>query len=283
MKNEYIRIQHISKEFHSTVVLKDLNAVLHKGEILGFLGPSGAGKTTTIKILTGQLKLTTGDAYVLDIHCDNIDETIYEQIGIVTDNSGIYERMSVYDNLKYFSKILNVSKERIDVLLKKVGLFEHKMKLASQLSKGQKQRLILARAILHTPKILFLDEPTSGLDPSTALTIHNLLLELKHEGMAIFLTTHNMEEATKLCDHVALLNEGVIVEYGTPKELCIKHNQEKKYKVILNDDSEHILSNKANDIEKMRQWLLEDKVEALHSCEPTLEDVFIHVTGSGLN
>lgn len=283
MKNEYIRIQHISKEFHSTVVLKDLNAVLHKGEILGFLGPSGAGKTTTIKILTGQLKLTTGDAYVLDIHCDNIDETIYERIGIVTDNSGIYERMSVYDNLKYFSKILNVSKERIDVLLKKVGLFEHKMKLASQLSKGQKQRLILARAILHTPKILFLDEPTSGLDPSTALTIHNLLLELKHEGMAIFLTTHNMEEATKLCDHVALLNEGVIVEYGTPKELCIKHNQEKKYKVILNDDSEHILSNKANDIEKMRQWLLEDKVEALHSCEPTLEDVFIHVTGRGLN
>lgn len=283
MKNEYIRIQHISKEFHSTVVLKDLNAVLHKGEILGFLGPSGAGKTTTIKILTGQLKLTTGDAYVLDIHCDNIDETIYEQIGIGTDNSGIYERMSVYDNLKYFSKILNVSKERIDVLLKKVGLFEHKMKLASQLSKGQKQRLILARAILHTPKILFLDEPTSGLDPSTALTIHNLLLELKHEGMAIFLTTHNMEEATKLCDHVALLNEGVIVEYGTPKELCIKHNQEKKYKVILNDDSEHILSNKANDIEKMRQWLLEDKVEALHSCEPTLEDVFIHVTGRGLN
>lgn len=283
MKNEYIRIQHISKEFHSTVVLKDLNAVLHKGEILGFLGPSGAGKTTTIKILTGQLKLTTGDAYVLDIHCDNIDETIYEQIGIVTDNSGIYERMSVYDNLKYFSKILNVSKERIDVLLKKVGLFEHKMKLASQLSKGQKQRLILARAILHTPKILFLDEPTSGLDPSTALTIHNLLLELKHEGMAIFLTTHNMEEATKLCDHVALLNEGVIVEYGTPKELCIRHNQEKKYKVILNDDSEHILSNKANDIEKMRQWLLEDKVEALHSCEPTLEDVFIHVTGRGLN
>lgn len=283
MKNEYIRIQHISKEFHSTVVLKDLNAVLHKGEILGFLGPSGAGKTTTIKILTGQLKLTTGDAYVLDIHCDNIDETIYEQIGIVTDNSGIYERMSVYDNLKYFSKILNVSKERIDVLLKRVGLFEHKMKLASQLSKGQKQRLILARAILHTPKILFLDEPTSGLDPSTALTIHNLLLELKHEGMAIFLTTHNMEEATKLCDHVALLNEGVIVEYGSPKELCIKHNQEKKYKVILNDDSEHILSNKANDIEKMRQWLLEDKVEALHSCEPTLEDVFIHVTGKGLN
>lgn len=283
MKNEYIRMEHISKAFNSTGVLKDLNAVLHKGEILGFLGPSGAGKTTTIKILTGQLKPTSGDAYVLDIHCDNIDETIYEQIGIVTDNSGIYERMNVYENLRFFSKILNVPKERIDELLKRVGLFEHKKKLASQLSKGQKQRLVLARAVLHSPKVLFLDEPTSGLDPSTALSIHNLLLELKHEGMAIFLTTHNMEEATKLCDHVALLNDGVIVEYGTPKELCIKHNQEKKYRVILDDDSEYVLSNNNNDIEKLKQWLLEDKVESLHSCEPTLEDVFIQVTGRRLN
>lgn len=283
MKNEYIRMEHISKAFNSTGVLKDLNAVLHKGEILGFLGPSGAGKTTTIKILTGQLKSTSGDAYVLDIHCDNIDETIYEQIGIVTDNSGIYERMNVYENLRFFSKILNVPKERIDELLKRVGLFEHKKKLASQLSKGQKQRLVLARAVLHSPKVLFLDEPTSGLDPSTALSIHNLLLELKHEGMAIFLTTHNMEEATKLCDHVALLNDGAIVEYGTPKELCIKHNQEKKYRVILDDDSEYVLSNNINDIEKLKQWLLEDKVESLHSCEPTLEDVFIQVTGRRLN
>ncbi len=283
MKNEYIRMEHISKAFNSTGVLKDLNAVLHKGEILGFLGPSGAGKTTTIKILTGQLKSTSGDAYVLDIHCDNIDETIYEQIGIVTDNSGIYERMNVYENLRFFSKILNVPKERIDELLKRVGLFEHKKKLASQLSKGQKQRLVLARAVLHSPKVLFLDEPTSGLDPSTALSIHNLLLELKHEGMAIFLTTHNMEEATKLCDNVALLNDGVIVEYGTPKELCIKHNQEKKYRVILDDDSEYVLSNNINDIEKLKQWLSEDKVESLHSCEPTLEDVFIQVTGRRLN
>lgn len=283
MKNEFIRIEHLSKVFNSIEVLKDLNAVLHKGEILGFLGPSGAGKTTTIKILTGQLKSTSGNAYVLDINCNNIDETLYEQIGIVTDNSGIYDRMTVYDNLKYFSKILNVPKERIIYLLKRVGLFEHKKKLASQLSKGQKQRLVLARAILHSPKILFLDEPTSGLDPSTALSIHNLLLELKHEGIAIFLTTHNMTEATKICDHVALLNEGIIVEYGTPKELCIKYNQEKKYKVTLNDDSEYILSNNVNDIKKMKQWLLENKVETLHSCEPTLEDIFIHVTGRRLN
>lgn len=283
MEKEYICLEHISKKFDSAVVLKDLNAVLHKGEILGFLGPSGAGKTTTIKILTGQLKATGGDAYVLGIHCNNIDETIYEQIGIVTDNSGVYERMSVYDNLRYFSKILNVSQERIDELLKRTGLYEHKKKPAGQLSKGQKQRLVLARAILHSPKVLFLDEPTSGLDPTTALEIHKLLLELKSEGMAVFLTTYNMEEATKLCDHVALLDDGRIVEYGTPKELCIKYNQEKKYKVTLNDDSEHILMNREKDIQKMQEWLMEKKVETLHSCEPTLEDVFLSVTGRELD
>ena len=164
MNNEYIRINHISKKFGSEIVLKDLEAVLQKGEILGFLGPSGAGKTTTIKILTGQLKPTSGDAYILGIHVKNIDETIYEQIGIVTDQSGIYERLSVYDNLKYFAKILKVDQARIDELLQRVGLFDYKKKPAGKLSKGQTQRLILARAILHKPRVLFLDEPTSGLD-----------------------------------------------------------------------------------------------------------------------
>jgi len=125
MKEECISLQHISKKFNENVVLKDVNAVLHQGEILGFLGPSGAGKTTTIKILTGQLKPTDGEAFVLGMNCQNIDETIYEQIGIVTDASGVYERMSVYDNLKYFAKILSVPLENIDILLKRVGLYEH--------------------------------------------------------------------------------------------------------------------------------------------------------------
>ena len=164
---------------------------------------------------------TSGEAKVLGIDCRRIDERIYEQIGIVSDSSGVYERMSVYDNLKYFARLLNVPLKNIDPLLKRIGLYEHKKKPAAKLSRGQTQRLILARALLHKPKVLFLDEPTSGLDPSTALEIHRILKELKDDGMAIFLTTHNMEEATKLCDHVALLNEGVIVEYGTPEEICL--------------------------------------------------------------
>ncbi len=282
MKEECISLQHISKKFYENVVLKDVNAVLHQGEILGFLGPSGAGKTTTIKILTGQLKPTDGEAFVLGMNCQNIDETIYEQIGIVTDASGVYERMSVYDNLKYFAKILSVPLENIDILLKRVGLYEHKNKLASQLSKGQTQRLILTRAILHTPKVLFLDEPTSGLDPTTALEIHKLLKELRAEGMAIFLTTHNMEEATKLCDHVALLNEGVIVEYGTPQDICLRYNKEKKYRILKSDKEEIVLIHTEENIKKLNQWLLDDEVISIHSCEPTLESVFLEVTGREL-
>ncbi|MBS5112497.1 MAG: ABC transporter ATP-binding protein [Coprobacillus cateniformis] len=282
MLEEMIKLEHISKKFDDVLVLKDIHAVLHAGEILGFLGPSGAGKTTTIKIITGQLKQTSGEAYVLGINSLNIDETIYEQIGIVTDVSGVYERMSVYDNLKYFAKILNVPFSRIDELLERVGLKEHQDKKAEQLSKGQKQRLILARAILHKPKVLFLDEPTSGLDPSTALEIHKLLLELKNDGMAIFLTTHNMEEATKLCDHVALLSDGIIVEYGTPQELCLRYNKQKKYRLLFNDHQEMILEHNNENIEKIHEYLLNDQLASIHSCEPTLETVFLEVTGREL-
>ena len=282
MNEAYISIDHLSKKFDKDFVLKDVNAVLHKGEILGFLGPSGAGKTTTIKILTGQLLPTSGTAEVLGIDCRKIDERIYEQIGIVTDSSGVYERMTVFDNLKYFARILNVPLENIDTLLKRIGLYEHRKKPASKLSKGQTQRLILARALLHKPKVLFLDEPTSGLDPSTALEIHRILKELRDEGMAIFLTTHNMEEATKLCDHVALLNEGVIVEYGTPEEICLKYNRIKKYRVQLTDGTKHILLQGADTAGPISLWMNEDKIETLHTCEPTLETVFLEVTGREL-
>lgn len=282
MSDEYISISHLSKKYDKDFVLKDVSAILRKGEILGFLGPSGAGKTTTIKILTGQLLPTSGEARVLGMDCCRIDERIYEQIGIVTDNSGVYERMSVYDNLKYFARLLNAPLENIDPLLKRIGLYEHKKKPAARLSRGQTQRLILARAILHRPKVLFLDEPTSGLDPSTACEIHKLLKELRDEGMAVFLTTHNMEEATKLCDHVALLNEGVIVEYGTPEEICLKYNKIKKYKIQLTDGTKHVLLQGTDAAGRITLWLREGRIETIHSCEPTLETVFLEVTGREL-
>lgn len=282
MNQEQIRLDHISKQFADELVLKDIDVSLHEGEILSFLGPSGAGKTTTINIITGQLRQTSGEAYILGISTRSIDETIYEQIGLVTDSSGIYEYMTVYQNLKYFARILRVPEQRIGEVLEQVGLAEYRKKPASKLSKGQKQRLVLARAVLHKPKVLFLDEPTSGLDPSTAQEIHKMLFQLKEEGMAIFLTTHNMEEATKLSDHVALLNEGVIVEYGTPEEICLKYNRTRRYKVRLTDGSEQILEQNTETAERIAGWMRENKIETLHSCEPTLERVFLEVTGRKL-
>ena len=279
---ELIKLNNISKTFDDKTALKDITISLHEGEILGFLGPSGAGKTTTIKIITGQLIQTRGEAFVLGSNCNKINEDIYKQIGIVTDSSGIYEEFSVYENLKLFCEILGVNETRIDELLDRVGLTQQKKQLAGKLSKGQTQRLVLARSVLHKPKVLFLDEPTSGLDPSTALEIHKLLLELKEEGMGIFLTTHNMEEATKLCKRVALLNDGVIVEFGTPQEICLRYNTNKKYKLVLNDGKGLTLEQNKDDLSKMNELLLMNKVESLHSCEPTLENVFLQVTGREL-
>lgn len=282
MKKELLKLSHISKAFPNKQALKDISMTISEGEILGFLGPSGAGKTTTIKIITGQMLQSSGEATILGSDTRRINEQIYEKIGIVTDASGIYEEFSVYENLLLFAQLLNIPTKRIDELLERVGLSEQKKQLAGKLSKGQGQRLILARAVLHEPELLFLDEPTSGLDPTTALEIHKLLLELKAAGMGIFLTTHNMEEAAKLCDHVALLNDGNIVEFGTPQEICLRYNAEKQYRILLSSKEEVTLCHNEESTKQLLEWMTENLVEAIHSCEPTLESVFLTVTGREL-
>ena len=280
--NSLLTMEHIQKKYGDYTALQDISLSIQSGEIFGFLGPSGAGKTTTIKILTGQLIQTSGEATILGKSTQNIDEEIYEQIGVVTDTVGVYDRLTVRDNLNAFAKILDVDKGLVDEVLYKVGLSKYKNQKAGKLSKGQKQRVALARAILHKPKLLFLDEPTSGLDPTTAKQIHALFLELKKQGVAIFLTTHNMEEATKLCDYVALLNEGHIVEFGTPKELCLRYNTNKKYQLTLQSGENIILENDELSFNKMGAYFKHGLVETIHSNEPTLEDVFISVTGRSL-
>ena len=282
-QNVLLSLSHVSKRFKTELALKDINMTLRQGEILGFLGPSGAGKTTTIKIITGQLRQTSGEARLLGTDSANIDESIYENIGVVSDSSGIYKKMTVWQNLAVFARIWKVPRERVEQVLDQVGLAEHKNKPAGKLSKGQTQRLVLARAVLHKPRVLFLDEPTSGLDPTTAVAIHRMLLELKEQGMAIFLTTHNMEEATKLCDRVALLHDGEIVEFGSPQEICLKYNRNKKYHVLLAGGRELELAQNPENIVKNTRWMEGDEIMRIHSCEPTLETVFLEVTGKDLN
>jgi ABC-2 type transport system ATP-binding protein len=210
-----IHIRNLMKSFGEKEVLKDVNIDVADGEIFALLGPSGAGKTTIINILTQHIKPDDGE---VTIHATP------DEIGLMLDAGGMYMHMSCVENLALYAGIYGVSRKKIDELLDVVGLGDSKGKIASELSRGMQQRLALARAILIKPRLLILDEPTSALDPGTARGICNLLQELRQKGATIFLTTHNMDEALKLCDRVALLHEGRIMEHGAPAELCTRYN-----------------------------------------------------------
>lgn len=272
-----IEVKHLAKQFADKLALSDISFAVEKGEIFGFLGPSGSGKTTTIKILTGQLSSDKGTIAVLGKTPAQLKREDYEKIGIVSDTSGFYEKMTLYKNMLAYAKLYGVSKARVDELLKRVNLYDDRNKVAEKLSNGMKQRMLLARALLNEPDLLFLDEPTSGLDPMTTRLIHRLLSELKEKGTAIFLTTHDMHEATLLCDNLALLDKGSLVETGRPKDLIKKYHTDKKVVVTYDDDSQVELS-----YSELTQLDM-TAVESIHSTEPTLEDVFIALTGGKLD
>lgn len=273
-----IEMNHIVQQFAEKKVLKGIDLKIQKGEIFGLLGPSGAGKTTLIKILTGQLRQTEGEAVLLGSNTRHA-QNIHRKLGMMMDNFGLYERLSCYDNLKVFAGIYNVSGKKVDEALKKVGLFGDKKSPVMKLSKGMRSRLSLARAVMAQPEVLFLDEPTSGLDPATAAEIHKLIQDEQRRGATVFLTTHNMEEAHKLCNHVALLNEGKIVEYGEPEEVCRRYNHQNKLHIRLYDGKQIELPNNKMAADQIREYLEGEMVETIHSTEPSLETVFMELTG----
>ena len=280
MNTPVIVAKDIRKIFNKAVALDAISFSIEKGQIFGFLGPSGSGKTTTINILTGQLMADNGQSSILGQDSRKLTRQELGKIGLVGDTSGFYEKISLYNNLLFYSKYYGIDKTTVDNLLKRVGLYDSRKTVAEKLSTGMKQRMLLARALINKPRVLFLDEPTSGLDPATSQTNHSLILELKAAGTAIFLTTHDMNEATLLCDKLALLNEGRLVEQGSPKDLIQKYNQNKRVKLSYQDGSERIL-----DFTELGQAMASDseKIIAIHSCEPTLEDIFIQLTGGKLN
>ena len=278
MSQQVIKADNLGKSFGSFKAISSLTFEVNKGEILGFLGPSGSGKTTTINILTGQLTPDQGQSSILGKSSTNLNEEDLANIGLITENSGYYEKLSLYDNLLFFAKLYDVPQGDLDDLMKRVGLYDIRKTLAEKLSTGMKQRMLLVRAIINKPQVLFLDEPTSGLDPSTSQSIHELIKELQSEGTTIFLTTHDMHEATILCDKIVLLNKGQIVEAGTPSDLIQKYNTAKRVKITYQSGEENYLS-----FSELGQVSQTDDILTIHSCEPTLEDVFIQLTGGKLN
>lgn len=277
-----ISVQNIQKQFGQKDALTNVSFDIPKGEIFGFLGPSGSGKTTLIKILTAQLAATKGKAFVLGAPAKNMQQTSQKlRFGILTDNSGLYERLTIEENLDVYRKLYNLPKSSIDKVLNFVNLNSERKKKISQLSKGMRQRVTLACAVIHEPELLFLDEPTSALDPVNTAHIYKGLRYLNERGTTIFLTTHDMAEAETLCNRVAFLHNGEIQAIGAPKDLK-KQYRDGNMLVELKDGATHVLPMDGTAATTVADWLTRGFVERIQTNEPSLGDIFMKLTGSDL-
>ena len=219
-----IETENLTRKFGDITAVDDLTLRVDDGEVFGFLGPNGAGKTTTIRMLACLISKTSGTARIGDYDIGNStdQQEIRRIIGLVPDNVGLYEELTAYKNLDFYGRYYKVDetkrRERIEYFLKLLGLWDKKDVAAGTFSKGMKQKLAIARALIHDPQILFMDEPTANLDPEASKTVRDFILELKKEKKTIFLNTHNLDEAQRICDRIAILNTKLMA-LGTPAEL----------------------------------------------------------------
>lgn len=254
------------------------------GEIFGFLGPSGAGKSTLQKILTGLIITYTGSVKVNGIEVKQRDNKFYEQIGVDFEFPSLYEKLTARANLRFFNSLYQRQGD-IDALLASVGLTGDAEKKVGDYSKGMKSRLNFIKALLHDPAILFLDEPTSGLDPSNARIMKDMILTEKARGKTIILTTHNMFDATELCDRVAFIVDGKIKALDAPHNLIMSKGATKITYSYAQNGKEQITQiplSRTGEDELLRQLIQNNQLLSIHSSEPTLNDIFVELTGRHL-
>lgn len=280
-----IQAQNLSRAYGKKEAVTDISFEVRRGEIFGLLGPNGAGKTTTIRMLTGQINPTSGSARVAASDVVHQQRQLKERIGIVFEEQNLYERLSAYDNLKFSCNLYGISYKRVDEVLELVRLRDRAKDKTHNFSNGMKQRLMIARALLHHPQVLFLDEPGRGLDPIAANEIRRTISALSQEGTTVLLTTHLMDEADSLCQRVAFIVNGRLVANDTPRNLKLNHGKRALKITVASEDSslqleDHLLQmDDALDQERLTQWMSQGRIRAMHSTEGTLEDVFIQIAG----
>lgn len=265
--------------------VKDISFQIREGEIFGFLGPSGAGKSTVQNIMTGLLKLQQGQVLYNGQPVGKIKRSFFNQIGVSFEHPNLYSKLSGLENLRYYAGLFDMPTQPPLELLQTVDLREAANRKVAAYSKGMKQRLVFARALINNPSILFLDEPTAGLDPVTAAKIKTIILQKKSEGATIFLTTHNMYTAEEISDRVAFLNEGSIAAMDTPRALKLKYGEQSVKVEYL--ESESLQSKlyflaREQDRKALQEIIDSQMVQTLHSQEASLEQIFIRLTGREL-
>ncbi len=217
-----IRTHGLTKRFGALVAVEDLDLEVREGEVFGFLGPNGAGKTTTLRLLCALIAPTSGTAEVAGHRLGREDARIRASVGILTEQPGLYERQSAEENLLFFAALFGLSpalaRSQVDRYLRLMGLYDRRREPVATFSRGMKQKMAIARAALHEPRIIFLDEPTTGLDPDAARTVREFITQIRGEGRTVFLCTHNLDEADRLCDRIAFFRRTVI-RIDTPAHL----------------------------------------------------------------
>jgi ABC-2 type transport system ATP-binding protein len=286
MAGDAIVAEGLTYHYGDLLAVDHIDFSVSEGEILGFLGPNGAGKSTTVKMLTGQLQPKEGRARLMGVDVARYPEKVQAQIGVCFEQANLYEQMSAEENLKLFARLFGVNGFDARALLQKVGLGGRERDRVEGYSKGMKQRLMVARALVNRPSILFLDEPTDGLDPASAENIRNVILEERARGATVFLTTHDMMEADKLSHRVAFINQGRIVALDTPHNLKQQYGRRALKAEVMsssgNLENREILLDSDETPRAVQELFSRERVVTVHSEEATLEDIFIQITGRGL-
>lgn len=265
--------------------IENINFHINKGEIFGFLGPSGAGKTTTQKLIIGLLRHYSGSITVMDKERSQWSNSFFENIGVAFEFPNMYLKLTGKENLDLIKSYYKNETQNISSLMRKVGLLKDQDKKVAEYSKGMKMRLNFIRALLHNPDLIFLDEPTSGLDPANAKIVKDMIIDLKNNNKTVFLTTHDMTVAEQLCDRIALIDNGKIQIIDTPKNLMLQHG---KPKVTIEYFHNNTLISKSFNLNKLKNnseflnIINNFSIQTMHSAEATLEDVFIKLTGRSL-